>query len=286
MEREGILVENIFKSYKKREVLKDISLHIPKGIIFGLIGKNGAGKSTLIKIITGQLVPDKGKAYIDNLESTNTKELSKTIGLVSEEPGLYDRLTVLSNLDFFARLYGVSLERVEEIIDEMELKNHSDVRIKELSKGLKQRVIIGRALLHKPKYLILDEPTSGLDPTSAKFLREKIKQLSNSGITIFLTTHYMEEADRLCDQVAFLDKGKVIESGTPRELKLKYSNNHLELFLKDKYEPLILSLNEQEHKEQLQQYIKTECIETIHSCEGTLENVYMRVLGGGISEYK
>ena len=204
-----------------------VDLSIPKNTLFGLLGPNGAGKTTTIKLLSTLLLPDEGTATVNGFDvARQANEVRSSIGVVTGgERGLYWRLTGRENLLFFARLYGVREDKAKPRIDDLlklvELEDRADDNVEKYSRGMKQRLHLIRGLIHDPPVLLLDEPTLGLDPNSAVVIREFIKEKlqKEQGKTILLTTHYMEEADQLCDQIAIIDHGKIITNGTPGELK-------------------------------------------------------------------
>jgi ABC-2 type transport system ATP-binding protein len=199
------------------------------GEIFGFLGPNGADKTTTIRLLTGQLRPTSGFARVAGCDVvTERQELKPQIGVVFEYQNLYLRLSARDNLYFSANLYGVSRTRVSELLKAMQLEDRANCKLKEYSNGMKQRLLIARALLHSPKVLFLDEPTRGLDPNMARQIRAIITNLAKQGITVFLTTHYMEEADQLCHRVAILDRGKIVAMDTPEKLKNIYRTDTLE----------------------------------------------------------
>lgn len=228
-----IEVSNLTKYYDKFLALDKINFQVKKGEIFGFLGPNGAGKTTTIKILTGLAKPSNGTAKINGKDIMNEiVEIKKTIGVVTEDSNLYDELSVADNLKFVGQLYGVSRleknKKIDELLKKFGLENKKDVKFAKLSKGMKRKVIIAAALVHKPQILFLDEPSTGLDVLSARILRAMIKQLNKMGVTIFLTTHYIEEAEQLCNRVAIIVKGKIKTVDTPANLKLKTKSKNLE----------------------------------------------------------
>lgn len=215
-----ISVKNLGKSYKNIQAIKSLSFEIDKGEIFGFLGPNGAGKTTTIKILTTQIMPDEGEALImgHNVVKEPDKVREK-IGVVFEEQNIYPRLSVFQNLMFFAGLYGKTRKSVEKALDFVKLSHRAKDDAGKLSRGLKQRLLIARALLNDPDIIFLDEPTVGLDPHIARDIRSFFKMLGEQGKTIFLTTHYMEEADGLCQRVAIINEGNIVKLDTPSNLK-------------------------------------------------------------------
>lgn len=228
-----IIIENLKKEYKKVEALKGISFKVKKGEVFGFLGPNGAGKSTALNILTGILSPSSGQSYLFGEQSEKiSKKTKQKIGIVFENNNLYKRLTGRENLKFFADLYNVEHSKVEELLDFFDLTGAGDRQVKNYSKGMKQRLLIGRALLSDPQLLILDEPTSGLDPQSVEMIHRAIEQFTGQGKTVLLSTHFMEEADRLCDKIAFINEGEIVTITPPFELKSQYGSKQIEVVLR------------------------------------------------------
>ncbi|NHW88313.1 MAG: ABC transporter ATP-binding protein [Archaeoglobales archaeon] len=213
----------IYKSLKSEKIaLKGINLKIPKGKIFGLLGPNGAGKTTLISIMATILKQTRGRVEVLGFDSVrDAKEIRKRINIASGNPNLIWSLTVYENLRYYAMLYGVRDRRVvENLIDEFELREFRDVEFNRLSTGNKQKLLLARAFVNDPELVFLDEPTKGLDPPVAKRLREKIADMQRDlGISVVLTTHYMSEAEMLCERIAFINRGEIVANGSKEELK-------------------------------------------------------------------
>jgi ABC-2 type transport system ATP-binding protein len=207
------------------EAVRGITFHVERGELFGLLGPNGAGKTTTIKMLITLLLPTSGEARVLGLDVVHdAREVRKRIGYVfGGERGLYERLSALDNLRYFAELYGVSgreqKRRIGEVLELVALTGREKERVEGYSRGMRQRLHIARGLLHDPEVLFLDEPTIGVDPVGARELRSTIAGLVQGGKTVLLTTHYMFEADTLCDRVAVIAKGRIVGEGSPRELK-------------------------------------------------------------------
>ena len=219
-----IKIRSLSKNYGDFKALFEVSLDIEKGTIFGLLGPNGAGKSTLIKVLSCQSRPSGGNAYIDGLDVViDKKKVLSIIGVVPQENSFYDDLTVNENLTYFGSLYRVNgpeiKKRSRNILSMLKLGEKTNNRAGTLSGGMKTRLNIACALVHKPRVLILDEPSVGLDPVSRQALWDTIREVNSEGTTILITTHYMQEADALCDRILIMNRGKIVVEGKPGELK-------------------------------------------------------------------
>lgn len=224
---DAIKVQNLTHDFKDLRALNDVSFSVQPGEVFSFLGPNGAGKTTTIRILTGQLRPTAGQAWVMGYDVVEQRDLVKpSIGVVFEYPNLYERMSARDNLSFYAQLYGVKSGRVDDILEFTGLANRAKERVKKFSNGMKQRLLIGRALLHSPRVLFLDEPTRGLDPHVARDIRTMIANLAKEGVTIFLTTHYMEEADQLSHRVAFINRGQIVAMDTPQQIKHAHSNGN------------------------------------------------------------
>lgn len=281
-----IIARELALSFGENQVLNNISFQIPAGEIFGLLGPSGAGKTTLIKILTGQLKPDEGCAL---LLGRDTRELRAVehgqIGMMMDNFGLYDRMSVMSNLSFYADIYHVSRSRIPDILKSIGLYEARNTAAAKLSKGMKNRLSLARALMNDAKILFLDEPTSGLDPSTTREIHEVLKEQRERGATIFLTTHNMYEAEALCSHVALLSRGRILEYGTPADVRRKYNHlNRLQITLKDGQS---VSLeNTAASALQIKEYLEQEAIEAIHSTEPTLETVFIELTGEGLESSK
>jgi ABC-2 type transport system ATP-binding protein len=219
----AIEVYELTRDYNGLRALDGITFSVEPGEIFGFLGPNGAGKTTTIKILTGQLRPTSGRACVAGCDVVTERDrLKPQIGVVFEHQNIYERLSARDNLVFAARLYGINTGAADDALAQVGLSDRSQEKTKNFSNGMKQRLLIARALLHRPKVLFLDEPTRGLDPNVARDIRGFIAALAQQGVTVFLTTHYMEEADRLCDRVAIIDQGRIVAMNSPEHLKAEY----------------------------------------------------------------
>ena len=226
-----IEIKNVSKSYKKdRKVIDDISLKIKDGEIFGFIGPNGAGKTTTIKMITGILDIDEGDIYIEGISiKENPIEAKKLFGFVPDNPDMFLKLTGIEYLNFIADMYEVStenrIERINNLAKDFEMDKVLNNKIQSYSHGMRQKIIIIGELIHEPKNWILDEPLTGLDPRSSYDLKKLMREHSNSGKTVFFSTHVLEVAEKLCDRVGIIVKGKIIFVGTLEELRAELKQN-------------------------------------------------------------
>ncbi len=222
-EKTAVFAENLTKIFGDFVAVDNVSFKVEKGEIFGFLGPNGAGKTTTIKILCGLLIPSSGVARIAGWDvSIETEEVKKSIGYMSQKFSLYDDLTVAENVDFFGGIYGLTgkrkLQRDKWVLEMAGLMEQRQTLTRDLALGWKQRLALGCAVLHEPPILFLDEPTSGVDPISRRSFWDMINNLASEGITVFVTTHYMEEAE-YCHRLALMNRGKIIALGTPGELK-------------------------------------------------------------------
>jgi len=216
-------VENIKKSFHKKAVVQDVSFSVQKGEAFGLLGPNGAGKSTLIAMICGLFPYEEGDILVGGLSvKKEPLAIKKRIGIVPQEIALYPTMSAVENLVFWGRMYGLTRaeakKRAYEVLDYVGLRDRAKGKIETFSGGMKRRINIGCALMHKPELLIMDEPTVGIDPQSRNHILETVKKLNEQGMTVIYTSHYMEEVDYLCGRIGILDKGKMIALGNKDEL--------------------------------------------------------------------
>ncbi|WP_252313247.1 ABC transporter ATP-binding protein [Sinobaca sp. H24] len=279
MEHPLIHVEHVSKTFKNETALKDITFSVQAGEIFGFLGPSGSGKTTTIKILTGQLAQSSGQAFVlgNPVERIN-ESIYEQIGIVTDNSGLYERLSVYHNLTAFAKLLNVDKKRIDLLLTRVGLIDDKNKLAKDLSKGMKQRLILSRAMLHQPKVLFLDEPTSGLDPVTTEAIHELLLELKENGAAIFLTTHNMEEATKLCDSVALLNDGLIVEHDSPKALTLKYNQDkRYQVLLEDEQE---LTLPHTTASiDQINQWLINDQLVTIHSCEPNLEKVFLEATG-------
>lgn len=223
----AVSLQNVFKVYDGVPVVNDLSLEIQAGEIFGLLGPNGAGKSTTIRMVTTLTRPTRGQIWVAGQEVTrHSQQVKQRIGVVLQQISVDQDLTVWENMEFHGRLHHIPnpqrQQRIQQWLTYADLSDRRHQLVKTLSGGLKRRLQIARALLHEPEILFLDEPTVGLDPQSRRRIWKIITDLNHQGITMLLTTHYMEEVEALCHRIGIVDAGKLIELGTLSELKQKH----------------------------------------------------------------
>lgn len=277
-----IKVNDLHKSYGNKVAVRGISFQVEEGEIFGFLGPNGAGKSTTIKILTGQLTPTAGEVTVMGYHlPVERHHLVKQMGVTPEDANLYERLSVAENLDLFCRLYDVPTSRGGELLERVGLASSAKTPVKKLSKGMKQRVLLIRALLHSPRLLVLDEPTSGLDPSSAASMHDVLQELNRQGTTIFITTHNMAEADHLCHRVAFLNDGQIAELGRPEDLKREYGEDRLVVTVQENDQQVehSLALRGEITGQQVGRWLSNGDVMAIHSLESTLADIFIQVTG-------
>ena len=280
----AIEVAGLSRTFKDLRAVDNISFTVEAGEIFGFLGHNGAGKTTSIRMLTGQLRPTGGHAQVAGCDVvTERQRLKPLIGVVSENQNLYERMSGSENLAFAARLYDTTSKRVDESLDQVGLLERARDKVQDYSNGMKQRLLMARALLHRPQIVFLDEPTRGLDPVVGRDIRRLILDLSHQGVTIFLTTHYMEEADQLCGRVAFISDGRIVALDTPDNLKVAHGQNSLTARLADG-QTLTIPLADEDAGERMKKLVTSGQIRTLHSAEATLDEVFIQITGRRLSE--
>jgi fluoroquinolone transport system ATP-binding protein len=282
-----IEVKNLYHDYEGRgtKAVDGISFAIPDGAIFGFLGPSGAGKSTVQGIMTGLLKLQEGSVRYDGRDiGAMGREFFERIGVSFEHPNLYGKLSGYENLKYFAGLYKGRTEDPMELLDLVGLADAAQRRAAAYSKGMKQRLVFARALINKPSILFLDEPTSGLDPSTSERIKSLILKKRDEGCTVFLTTHNMRDADRLCDTVAFLNAGKIVAMDAPRELKLKYGSQSIKVERRadGRVETETLFPAREADRARLSELVASGQAETIHSQEASLEEIFIRLTGRGL----
>ncbi len=283
----AIAVDSISYAYGDLEAVKSISFEVAPGEILGFLGPNGAGKSTTIKILTGQLQSKSGVARILGQDVTrDDPEVQAQIGVCFEEKNLYLSMTAEENLRFFASLFGLKHVDTDGLLRRVGLAGRARDRVSGFSKGMRQRLMVARALVNEPKVLFLDEPTDGLDPVSSKAIRTLIQQEAGRGAAVLLTTHDMAEADELSNRVAFINEGRLHAIDTPENLKLKYGKRAVKVRARQGGEIIehSVALDASDAGEQLKTAVVTEGLLTIHTEEATLEDIFIQMTGRRLKE--
>ncbi|MCE4956578.1 ABC transporter ATP-binding protein [Macrococcoides caseolyticum] len=272
-----IQMNNVVKMYDSKKAVDHLSLDINQGEIFGLLGPSGSGKTTTIKMLTGETSISNGSIQVFHYhdKALQTPEYREQIGILSDNSALYERLTVFDNLKMFSGLYKQPLNRIVEVLAFVQLENEKKTVVKKLSKGMRQRILLAKALLHQPKLLFLDEPTSALDPNTTRHIHKGLLKLKENGTTIFLTTHDMDEAESLCDRIALIDNGKLIALDTPDNLRYRHSD-----------QTIIVEMNDLTHRKvhkedvvQITELLNSKQVKRIYTNEPTLGEVFIKVTG-------
>ena len=268
-----IELRHVTKAFNGRMAVEDISFTIFQGQIFGFLGPSGSGKSTTINILTGQLTQDSGQAWV---LGKDTRQIGSDdlldIGIMSDTIGFYERLSIYKNLLFFAKFHHVSTDYLDQLLRRLDLFDDKNKKAIDLSTGMKQRLLLIQAVLHTPKLLFLDEPTSGLDPTLSREVHRLLLELKNKGVTIFLTTHDMTEATEICDEIALLYQGKIIEAGAPQAVIDKYSDKGKVVIRFENGKSI--TVPQEETANYLAQHISS-----IHTSEATLASIFIQLTG-------
>ena len=278
----AIVVDQLSHWYGKLQAVNEISFEVFPGEILGFLGPNGAGKSTTIKVLTGQLPLKGGAAQILGRDvGRDDPEIQSQIGVSFEEKNLYLEMTALENLDFFASLFGIKNPGSLEALQRVGLADRAKDRVANYSKGMRQRLMIARAFINKPRVLFLDEPTDGLDPVTATAIRKTIKEEADRGSAVLLTTHNMFEADELSDRVAFINEGKIVAIDTAENLKLKYGKRAVRVRLRDGngVREEELPLDGERSSARLSELAASPDLMTIHTEEATLEAIFIHLTG-------
>jgi ABC-2 type transport system ATP-binding protein len=242
----AVETHNLSRSYKKVFAVQDLNLQIPMGSVFGFLGPNGAGKTTTVRMLSALIEPSSGSAQIlGHRLGQEDNEIRRKVGILTEIPGLYDELSVLENLIFFGQLYGLSKPqakaRAQHYLQMLGLWERRNTNVTKLSRGMRQKLAIARAIQHEPKLIFLDEPTVGLDPEASLIIRNFINELRSNGRTIFLTTHHLQDAQALCDQIAFF-QGRILAQGTIKELLQEHYGQRIRITLQGPAETWIEAL--------------------------------------------
>lgn len=285
MSEYAISAENLVYRYGDTTAVDGISFDVREGEVLGFLGPNGAGKSTTVRMLTGQLRPASGTAKLLGQDITrNTNQVQQYIGVAFETTNLYEQLNALENLKLYARLFRVPNFDAMALLEKVGLNGREKERVANYSKGMKQRLMLARALVNTPRILFLDEPTDGLDPVSAQTIQGIIHEAANNGAAVFLTTHDMVEADKLSNRVAFINKGKIVALDKPATLKRKYGKRALKVEVETANgatETREINLDDSA-PQAVYELLKSEQVATLHSEEATLEDIFVQITGRGL----
>lgn len=277
MNQDCITMEHVGIAFQDKKALSDVNIKVSEGEIFGFLGPSGAGKTTTIKLLSAQLTQYTGQISVMGMEPMkNVSALYQNIGILSDNSGFYEKMSVEENLKIFAEIYRLPKTRIPEVLEQLHLAGDEKKKAEKLSRGMKQRLLFARAILHKPKLLFLDEPTANLDPSTSEDVHNIIKDLNKNGTTVFLTTHDMEEADELCSRVAFLNEGSIKEVGVPEELKIKYAKDKVRVLYGD---GTVKELPKDKESIASELSGTDKEIVTIHSVEPDLKTIFLDLTG-------
>jgi ABC-type multidrug transport system ATPase subunit len=282
----SIAARDLFYAYGDHVAVDRISVEVGPGEILGFLGPNGAGKSTTIKMLTGQLRPDGGAIEVLGMAMPGQRtEIQQRIGVCFEEKNLYLSMSADENLSFFARLFGMRAFDPAPLLDRVGLADRARDRVSEYSKGMRQRLMMARALVNSPDVLFLDEPTDGLDPVSARRIRDLVRDEAARGAAVLLTTHDMMEADKLSDRVAFINEGAILAVDTPEQLKLRHGSRSLRVRTRGPDGAVgerTVALDDPDVAGAMSAALDTGDILTVHSEEATLEDIFVHFAGRGL----
>lgn len=274
-----IQVERIRKRFGTKDALADVSFSIPKGEIFGFLGPSGSGKTTLIKILTAQLNPTSGHVRVldQPAERMQLSAQKMRFGILTDNSGLYERLSIEENLELYRKLYDLPRSAVDKVLQFVNLSGERKKKVNRLSKGMRQRVMLACAVIHEPELLFLDEPTSALDPVNSAHIYKGLRYLNEQGTTIFLTTHDMAEAELMCNRVAILYQGQIQTIGSPRELKKQHRENivRVDLLNGEAYELPV----DEGTADQIADWMKRGLIDRLETKEPSLGEIFIKMTG-------
>lgn len=287
MAEKSIIVKDLTYRYGKLVAVDHIDFDVDVGEILGFLGPNGAGKTTAVKMLTGQIRPQEGQAVLLGHDVVKeTEKVQSQIGVCFEQTNLYEQMSALDNLKLFAELFGMKDFDGYALLKRVGLAGREKDKVANYSKGMKQRLMVARSLVNLPQIIFLDEPTAGLDPVSSEAIGNIILEERDRGATIFLTTHDMWEADKLCDRVAFMDQGKLAALDTPRNLKQQYGKRSLiaEVAAGGKLEKREIDMDVADTALAVEKLFEKEKVVTLHSEEATLEDIFIKVTGRRLTE--
>jgi len=287
MAEKSIIVENLTYRYGSLMAVDHISFEVGAGEILGFLGPNGAGKTTTVKMLTGQLRPQEGHAILLGRDIVKeTHAVRSQIGVCFEQTNLYEQMSALDNLLLFAELFGVKGCDGYALMKRVGLDGREKDKVSGYSRGMKQRLMVARSLVNTPEIVFMDEPTAGLDPVSSEAIGNIILEERDRGATVFLTTHDMWEADKLCHRVAFMDQGKIAALDTPHNLKQRYGKRSLvaEVAAGTGLEKREINMDTSGTARAVEELFEKEKVVTIHSEEATLEDIFIKVTGRRLTE--
>jgi fluoroquinolone transport system ATP-binding protein len=279
-----IQVNNLHFTYRKtqKEAIQNMCFDVSEGEVFGFLGPSGAGKTTTQRLIIGLLRNYNGKIEVLGKERNQWgKDFYEQIGVAFDFPNLYTKLTAKENLQLIGSYYKNKSENPEELLDRVGLLPEKDVRVENFSKGMKMRLNFVRSIMHKPNLMFFDEPTSGLDPVNAHIIKEIIIEQKKAGKTVFLTTHNMTVAEQLCDRVAFIVEGKIVNIGSPKDLMIEHGKRlvKIEYRMNGDIREQSFELTDLGNNHDFLNILRSAEIKTIHSCEATLEDIFIKLTG-------
>ncbi len=282
-----ISAQDLTYRYGDLMAVDHINFEVAEGEVIGFLGPNGAGKSTTVKMLTGQLRPVEGKAILLGKDmAQHAKEVQAAIGVAFETTNLYEQMSAAENLNLFAQLFNVKQFNAKALLEKVGLGGREKERVANYSKGMKQRLMLARALINNPRILFLDEPTDGLDPVSSQTIHGIIREASQNGTTVFLTTHDMVEADKLANRVAFVNKGKIAALDKPAVLKSQYGKRALKVEVEAADGATgvrEVTLDKSDTPQRVQDLFQHEHILTVHSEEASLEDIFIQITGRGLT---
>lgn len=281
-----IVAEQLTRRFGGLSALSDVDLRVSHGAIVGLLGPNGAGKTTLMRILTGQLRPSAGHATVAGHDVLRERDrLRHEVGVLFETQNLYARLTVDENLKLFAAIFRVPPGRVSELLEQFDLTDRRHTRVSALSHGMRQKVLLARAFLHRPRVLFLDEPTTGLDPNWTKVVHDLVFAIRKLDTTVLLATHQMQTADVLCDMVAVIDRGKLVEYDAPQSLKRRYGSRRLnvEAVSDGRAYRRSLSMDDPDAADEVAAVIREGRLVSLRTEEATLDDVFRHLTGKSLA---
>lgn len=278
----AIQVENLVVRYGSFTAVDRLNLDVQAGELFGFLGPNGAGKSTTIKVLIGANAPSSGAVRVAGFPiPAQLSQVKPLFGYVPDNENHIEEFTGRENLELFARLYGIELAAVKSVLRRLELDEAADLQVQNYSKGMRRKLLIAREILHRPRILYLDEPTANLDAHSTVMVRRLLRELAADGVTVFLTTHDMEEVEEICDRVAIIARGKLVDCDTPSNFVLRHAERKVEVqFERDAvlYRE-VLDLEVPGERERLAEVIRTETCSRVHTQEFHFEEVFVKLTG-------